>query len=164
MTLYDIAQTYVDFMEAVEADEIPEEAIEDTLESIQEEFNQKADNLACLVKNLKAEAEAIKSEELVLKARREGKARKAEALKNYLFQTMQQLGKNKLETARNLLSFRKSASLQIDDEKDFYQRHSELCKIETVVTIPKADITNLIKNGEEISGAQLVSKLNLQIK
>lgn len=40
----------------------------------------------------------------------------------------------------------------------------DLCKVETVVTIPKKEITDRLKAGEEISGATLETRQNLQIK
>ena len=46
MTLYEIATDYKNFIEAVENGEIPEEAITDTLESIQSLLEDKADNIA----------------------------------------------------------------------------------------------------------------------
>ena len=58
MTLYEIAQDYQIFLEQIEAGEIPEEAVEDTLDSMAGEFREKADQIACVIKNLRAEAAA----------------------------------------------------------------------------------------------------------
>ena len=52
---------------------LKEDAIADTLESIEGEFEDKADNIACLIKTFDAEVEAIKAEEKNLKERRERK-------------------------------------------------------------------------------------------
>lgn len=164
MRLYEISNTYLEFMQAVEAGEIPDEAIADTLESINGEFENKADNIACVIKSLLADAEAIKAEEKILKERRETKQRHVDSLKHYLSESMKHTGKSKIETARNCLSFRKSTSLSIIDEESFKKKHRDLCKIEEKVTIPKSDITKLIKSGQEITGAELVEKQNLQIK
>ena len=48
MKLYEIAAEYQAFLDAVEAGEIPEEAIGDTLDGIVGEFDQKADNIAAI--------------------------------------------------------------------------------------------------------------------
>lgn len=164
MKLYEIKDLFVKFASMVENGEIEEDAIADTLESIEGEFEDKADNIACLVKTYDAEAEAIKNEEKALKERRERKERQSESLKTYIASTMIQLGKAKIETARNVLSFRKSTSLQISDENWFMEKYPDLVKTEIKKSIPKKDISDLIKQGQEFVGAELVEKQNLQIK
>nr|DAQ76788.1 MAG TPA: resistance protein [Caudoviricetes sp.] len=148
----------------VEAGEIPEEAIADTLESIEGDFKEKADNTACMIKNLLAEAEAIKKEQEALAARAKSKLTRADGMKAYLARAMQETGVMKLETPRNVLSFRRSASLFIQDEEDFKQKHADLCKREIKVTIPKSEITKLIKEGQMIDGVELRENMNLQVK
>jgi len=164
MKLYEIKDLFVRFAEMVENGEIEEDAIADTLESIEGEFEDKADNIACLIKTYDAEAEAIKAEEKNLKERRERKEKQSENLKNYLSGTMLMLGKAKVETARNVLSFRKSTSLLISDENWFMEKYPELVKTEIKKSIPKKEITDLIKQGQEFTGVTLVEKQNLQIK
>jgi hypothetical protein len=164
MKLYEITDLYMKFYDMVESGEIEEDAIADTLESIDGEFEDKADNIASLIKTFLAEAEAIKTEEKNLKDRRERKERQAESLKNYISSTMLQLGKVKVETARNVLSFRKSTSLEILDEYKFMETYPELIKVEIKKSIPKKDITDLIKAGEEFDGVKLTERQNLQIK
>jgi hypothetical protein len=164
MKLYEIKDLFVRFVDMVENGEIDEDAIADTLESIEGEFEDKADNIACLIKTFDAEAEAIKAEEKNLKERRERKERQAENLKNYISSTMLQLGKAKVETARNVLSFRKSNSLLIEDEDAFMQKYPDHVYEKVTLSIPKKEITVLIKAGEEFDGAALIEKQNLQIK
>ena len=60
MSLYDIAKNLNDFMDAVDRGEIPEEAVYDTLESLDMQLDDKIDNVACMIKNLAAEAKSIK--------------------------------------------------------------------------------------------------------
>lgn len=50
MRLYEISQEYVQFLRMVEDEQIPQDAIADTLDSIKGEFEVKADNIACVVK------------------------------------------------------------------------------------------------------------------
>lgn len=164
MKLYEIKDLYYKFYNMLENGEIEEDAIADTLESLDGEFDDKADNIACLIKALKAESDAIKQEEKALKERRESKERKAESLKDYLSGTMLKLGKSKVETPRNVLSFRKSTSLEITNEGWFMEKYPDLVKTEIKKSIPKKEVTDLIKTGKEFVGVQLVEKQNLQIK
>ena len=68
---------------------------------------------------------------------------------------------SKLETARNKLSFRKSTSLVVEDEKLVPRKY-----INKVVTekIDKKAITDVIKSGKNVKGCYLQENYNLQIK
>ena len=164
MTIYELAAQYEDFARMVEDGDIPDEAIADTFALLDAEFDDKADALACIIKELGAEAEAIKAQETALKERRQRKESRAEYLRGLLSESMKRLDKAKIETSRNVISFRKSTALVIADEEDFKARHRDLCQVEEVVKIPKKDITDRLKAGEEISGAALETRQNLQIR
>ena len=83
---------YVD-METGEV--IAEDNLDDILSQLQMAELDKLENLALYVKNLEAEAEAIRSEERALQARRKIKEKKAERISAYLLGYMQQTGKKK---------------------------------------------------------------------
>ena len=121
MTLYEISDNYLQLLAAIEAGDIPEEAISDTLEAVEGELDDKIDNIACYIKSLRAEAEIIKAEEHNLAARRKAKESKAERLAEYLSDAMQRSNKTKLETARNKISFRRSYGTRITDEEAFIE-------------------------------------------
>ena len=74
---------------------------------------------------------------------------------------MQQFGVEKIETPTLKLSFRKSESVEIIDEKDVPGNFFET---KTVSTVSKTKIKEAIKEGQTIPGAQLITKQNLQIK
>ena len=74
MSLYEISQKYSMFLDLVEKSEIdgdgvPPEALKDTLDSIDSEFEEKADAMACVIKNLNAEIAAIAKERKELRTR-----------------------------------------------------------------------------------------------
>ena len=120
MKLYEISETRLRFLEAIESGEIPEEAIADTLAGIDGEFDEKADDIACYIKTLLSESQAIKAEIDTLTERAAAKKHKADKLTDYLFQQFKLSGKVKLETARNVLAIRKNPpSVQIENEESF---------------------------------------------
>lgn len=165
MKLYEIAKDYLSFMEAIENEEIPEEAIADTLEAIEEEIEIKADNIACILKSLEAEATALKAEETKLAERRKAKERTYDRLKQYLSDTLQAIGLYKMESARNKISFRKSEAVEVAD--GFIEWAKENREDLLTYAQPNANLTaikNLLKDGEEVAGAQLITKQNIQIK
>lgn len=165
MKLYELANDYVALMQAIDNDELPEECIADTLEAITGEIEIKADNIACMLKNIEAEVKAIKEEEANLATRRKTKEKAYERLKEYLSATLQSLGIDKVETARNKITFRKSESVEIDDTFiEWAQKNKEDLLKYSAPTADKTEIKKLLKDGAELQGAQLISKSNIQIK
>lgn len=166
MKLYELTHDYMALLEAIDNDEIPEEAIADTLEGITAEIEDKADNIACLLKNLESDITAISTEEKRLAERRKTKERTYERIKTYLSDTLQSAGFSKLETARNKVTFRRSESVEITDNNAFMEyakEHEDLLTF-SAPTVNKTAVKKFIKEGNEIAGAVLVSKNNIQIK
>lgn len=167
MKLYEIANDYLALMQAIDNDEIPEEAISDTLEAITGEIEVKADNIACLLKNLDADIVAIKTEEVRLAERRKAKENTRERVKQYLSDTLQRMGIDKIETARNKISFRKSESVEVLDEQTFLkwaQENRDDLLTYSAPKVNKTEVKKALKSGVEIEGAQLVSNMNIQLK
>ena len=104
-------------------------------------------------------AAALKAEEAALAERRKKKENKAEALKTYLANAMLAVGKDKLETSKVALSFRRSQSVEITDESLIPE---EFMKYKP--TVDKAGVKAALKDGAFIPGASLVDNNNLQIK
>ena len=168
MKLYEIADTYRAFMAAVDAGEIPEDAVADTLDGIEGEFEQKADNIACLIKELRLEAQAIKEEADRLTARQRQKQAAADRIARYLQAHMQAMGKGKIETARNRITIKKNpVSCKILDEDTvlgFLQLHGMADCYKQETTIKKRELLMRLKDGDEIPGAELETGERLEIK
>lgn len=166
MRLYDIANDYIALMNAIENDEIPEDAVNDTLEAIQGELEEKADNIGCLLKELEAEINAFKVEEQRLAERRKKKEKLYDRLKNYLSDSLITAGINKLETTRNAISFRKSEVAEVN-EVAFMEwakvNRADLITVKVTESANKPEIKKALKSGEEIPGAVLVTKQNIQL-
>lgn len=108
MNLYEIKEQYLDLLLRIESGEISEDAISDTLESVEGDFTDKADNIASYIKSLLSEALALKTEADKLNERKKQKENKAEKLRLYLESMMLQAGVKKVETARNVLQVKLS--------------------------------------------------------
>ena len=85
----------------------------DRLNELQMEREAKIENVACWIKDLKAEAEAIKAEKMTLAKRQQVAENKAESLKNWLAYALD--GK-KFSTARCAVSFRKTEAVEVTPE------------------------------------------------
>ena len=131
------------------------------LEALEAERGAKLESIACFIKNLDADAAALKAEEKALAERRQAKERKAQRLREYLAASMQQAEQTRFETARCALSFRKSESVEILDAEAL---PADLVNIKQTIAPDKAAIKKLLKAGGVVEGAQLVERQNLQVK
>lgn len=166
MKLYELASEYEAFLSAIESGDIPEEAIADTLESIESEIEVKADNVACLLKGIDAEVEAIKAEETRLAERRKAKEKRRERIKEYLATTLIAMGKTEVETARNRISFRKSEKTLIEDKNAFIEwasRNNDSLLTYSKPTISLTAVKEAIIGGAELPGASIEICQNIQI-
>lgn len=142
------------------------EDIEDKLAALQMAEYDKLENIALYIKNLDAEAEAIKAEEKSLAERRKAKEGRMESLKKYLSDYLLNTNKDKFETAKVKLSFRRSEIVDVN-----FQEFMEWAYINNMAflkerdpDIDKAGIKKVLKMGEEVPGTMLLTKQNLQIK
>lgn len=129
----------------------------EAFEKIQLERDEKIENIALWVKNLKADVEALKAEKLAFAERQKAAEKKIDNLKHLLSDA---LGGQSFKTARVALSFRKSSEVQIDDIEELSDKYLRYKAPEPDKTAIKA----AINEGKEVAGARLVSKINLQIK
>lgn len=103
MTIYEISNDYNAFLEMMDSDEFDPQTIKDTLESIEGEFEDKADNYAKIMKNFEVEIAGLKAEEDRLKSRRKKLEDNISRMKQVLFDNMKMTGKVKFKTG--LFSF-----------------------------------------------------------
>lgn len=165
MKLYELAEQYNALLEM---DDLPEDALADTLEAIGGEFEDKADGIACVIKEAKAISGAIKTEIDKLDARRKAKEALAKRLSEYLLAQMQAVGMQKLETGRSCVSVAKKApALKIDDENAFIAwaaiGHDEYIKYKSP-EVDKTAVRDALKTGTEIPGARLEGGYRLAVK
>ena len=126
-SIYEINQSILECLDADTGEIIDPER----LDSLLMEKDQKIENVACWIKNLLSDADAIKVEKEAL-AEREAKCRKkAEDLKNWLTKILEG---QKFNSPKCAVSFRKSTKLQILDESIIPKKYM----VQTVTTKPDA--------------------------
>lgn len=137
----------------------------DRLNEMQLEKEKKLENVALYIKQLEAEAGAIKAEEKALAERRKVKENKADGLKGWLSAV---LDGQAFETAKVRLSFRKSEKVEFEDELSVLEycekNNLDNCLKYKFPDISKTEVGKLLKAGEKIPGAVLVETNNLQMK
>ena len=117
---------------------------------------------------MKADAEAIKAEADKLSQRAKSKKTQAEWWSKYLLGELQNMGKSKLETSRNVISVRNAApSVKFQDERAFLNwaifDHEDFVR-QKEPEIDKMAVKEALKNGAEIPGAYLETGKSLVVK
>lgn len=129
------------------------------------ERDQKIENVALWCKDLKAQAAAIREEELALAKRRKDIEGMIESRERYLEGALQG---RKFETARCCVSFRRTQKVEITDERAAVDWAREKERYDlltyTLPTIGKSDLAPLLKAGEVIPGAKLVETVKMGVK
>lgn len=169
MKLYEINSHLESFWENAESifgtDQTPEQLdqIETSLKGLEVEREAKAVAIACLIKNLDAEGEAIAEEELVLRNRRKSIERQAEWLRAYLAGNLE-VGE-KIKSPKVVISWRKSQSVQLLVAVENLPRQFVREKI--ITEADKIAIKDAFENGSASSLhglAEVVTKNTIQIK
>lgn len=101
--LYELTEIYEDILNMLYDGETDEQLVFDTLDSIEGEIEDKADNYAKIIKILTGDAAVIKQEEERLYARRKAYENNVRRLKDTLQENLEFIGKTKFKTA--LFSF-----------------------------------------------------------
>lgn len=164
MSLYEINKHLEQVLsEGISWDEETGEVLfdEESIEQLELDRKEKIEGTALFLKNLTAEAAALEAEENTLRARREQKNKTIERLKSYLSYNLTSAEQTKFETGRVLLSFRKSEAVEV---RDMELLPKEFIRTKTTEEANKTAIKAAIKSGESVAGAELVTKMNLQIK
>ena len=126
-----------------------------------EEISQDADELAAqrLSADQLVHYQAIRAEKEQLSKRQRALETKADRLRQYLSDWMTAAGRDKLETPRLELRWRKSTAVVVDDLNSL----PEACR-KVRVEADKAVIRKLIQLGDHLEGAHLEETRNLQIR
>ena len=132
------------------------------LDKLQMERDTKLENVACWIKDLKAEAEALKNEKQALAERQRVAENKAESLKKWLAYALQG---EKFKTPKCAISFRKSEAVEVTDEglNNLMKEHDELLTYKAPEP-NKTAIKQALKDGLNVEGVQLVQNTSVIIK
>ena len=157
MNLYELSLAFQD----VQNMELDPEVMKDTLDSINDAIENKAENIAKLIRNLESDVSAFKEEEDRLKTKRQATENKVKWLKTYLEDNMKLTGKIKFKSGMFNFAIQKNpASVNIADERII----PEDFLIQQLPKIDKTALKELLKNGVEIPGAELKQTESLRIR
>lgn len=155
MTIYEIEAEIMDCI-----DQETGEVIDlDHLNALEMERDKKISNVACWIKDLKAEAEAIKAEKQALDKRQKAAENKAESLKTWLSGILQG---EKFKDSRCAISYRRSERVDFADNFNFDTLPDYMKKV--TIEPKKTEIKEFLKGGGEIEGVRIEENTSMTIK
>lgn len=168
MKLYEISDQYAALMDM--ADDIPADALADTLESIQADFDEKAINVALVIQNLKSDENQLKEEIDRLTVKKKAIKARQDRLREYLLTNMQAIKKINVKSPLINITLKRTPA-KIDKSEDWESRFvnwAQENKRDDLLFFydPEPDtkaIMRALDNGEDIP-AKLVSGETVMIK
>lgn len=165
MTIYTISDDMLRILNMLEQqpeDETEEQALRDTLEMIKMDFAEKADGYGKVLRQLQAEAEAIKAEKIRLGKRQSTLEQNAERLKETMKQAMIMTGQKKVKTDLFTFSTRAGKELVIDTD-NIFEIPDELLRYKDPEP-DKAAIKEYLKTNPECCWAHMIETQSLIVK
>lgn len=135
------------------------DGLDDTLESIELAVAEKLEGYAMVIKNVESDIEGLKAEEKRLTERRKAMENSVVRMKKAMADTLLTVEGNRVKTEKFTFSFRKSTSVQIENDAAI---PPQFIKVEK--TISRAELAKALKAGEQIEGASLVENQSLSIR
>lgn len=163
LRLYQIADAYLLALESLaEIEDLPAEAVADTLQGWIGTFEQKATAVAAYIRNLEMEAAAVEDARQRLERRQQSLERHAERLRDYLQTEMERTGITRVKSAEVVLRTQKNPPSVVIDNADLLPNAYR----EQVITIKllKAEIGKALKVGAQVPGAHLEQTTRLVIQ
>lgn len=157
-TLYSIQGKYQQLLNL--AEQLDPELLKDTLESIDDELETKAENVAFVIKELEGQSLILDKETKRLAERKNIINNNVKRLKQSLFDAMITAKKQKIKTNLFTLDIRKNPpSVIVEDESKLLNY-----LIEEPKKLDKTKLGDDLKKGIEVPGAKIVQTERLQIR
>ena len=158
--LFELKDNYQQVYDLI-AEQEDEQILKDTLASINDAIEEKADGYVAVIKSLEADNNAIDEEIKRLRQRKTSNQNGVKRLKESLQKVMEQTGKEKFKTSLNSYSIANNPpSLDIIDEtlipKQYY--------VEQKPKLDKKELLKAVKGGLELKGVELKQSRSLRVR
>ncbi|MCI2898677.1 siphovirus Gp157 family protein [Staphylococcus hominis] len=159
-SLFDLSTDYQQLYDLI-AEQEDEQILKDTLASINDAIEDKADGYVAVIKTLEGDNKAIDEEIKRLRQRKTSNQNGVKRLKESLQEVMEQTGKEKFKTALNTYSIANNPpSIEVVNESLIPKSYW----VEQAPKLNKKEILSDIKNGVEIKGAEVIQTRSLRVR
>lgn len=162
LSLYNIQQEYISLAEQIiDNDGLLSEEMEAALQINKDQLENKSQCYGFIVRQLEGECDMIDNEIKRLEAMKKSRGKTVDRLKESVSKAMQLYEIEKIETPTLKISFRKSESIEIEEESLIDEKYMT---VKTTKTPDKKAIKEAIKAGEIVLGVTLKENQNIQFK
>ncbi|MEX3487333.1 siphovirus Gp157 family protein [Staphylococcus warneri] len=158
--IYQINDKFLSVLNMADEDVDPQ-VIQDTLDSIELELNEKVDNIVGLKRSVDSDVDAIDKEIKRLQELKKSKVKFSDRLKGYLSDMLEQRQLDNYRTSKNYIYKRNNGpSKEVTDEKLIPKEYwvSQAPKLNSKM------LTDDLKNGKDVPGAKLKHTFSLVVK
>lgn len=160
--LYLLAGEYKQAAEQLANLDLPPEVVRDTLEGLGGDLEHKAQNVAMMVRSLEADAAAVKQWAKDAAERAKAIEARADSMRDYLANNLAACGIEKIEGPGVRIAWRKSSAVVVDEPGLIPAEFMRTPEPPPPAPDKKA-IGDAIKAGQEVPGAHIEQRRNLQI-
>lgn len=151
--LYEISESLRGLSAIDPEDEGAAQAIRDTMQAVQGEFDEKAKAVASVILNMDSDADAIQAEIDRLTTRKKAIANRQESIREYLRENMEACGITKISHPLFSITLAKGREVVVVDDQALIP--DELMYVKTEIRPEKAEILRLLKEGKDVPGARI---------
>lgn len=163
-TLYELTGNYVTLMDMLDDPEVDPITLMDTLDAVEGELDEKAENYGRIIRNLEAEATALKEEADRLSRRKKTIDNNIDSLKKRLQLSMELTGKDSIDTPLFKFRLQKNAPSVVVDLDDLQDMPMEYLTYHEP-TVNKTALKDALKAGLDLTGiAHLEQSQSLRIR
>ena len=162
MRLYEITQDIAELEELINNEELTEDEVIEVKTMIESVLNEKAEQIAYVIKNKESDIKAIKEEEKRLKEKRKSVEKSAERLKAYVLENLLMLDKKKIKTSVGDIAIRKSQAVEVSTDVNVLDDRFK--RVKTTVEADKTALKEAIKSGEVVDGVEIIENYSLNVR
>lgn len=160
--LFELTENYRQVYDLItQSDDNENDLLTDTLASIEDALEDKADGYVAVIKNLESDNEGITKEIKRLQARKKTNENGVKRLKESLQDSMNATGKTKFKTALNSFNIQKNPpSLDIKDEKHIPKEFW----LSQAPKLNRKELLNYLKDNNEVKGVEIKQSHSLRVR
>lgn len=151
MKLYELSHSYKQVLDMMDSEEVDEEMLIDTLESIEGSIEEKLENIAKIIMVTNGDIEVFKAEEKRIATKRKSMENTVTRLKQYTLDCLNISGQTKIQAGTFSVRKQKNPpSINVVDQKRIPLKF-------LIPQEPKVDtkeIAKMLKSGKQVDGAE----------
>ncbi len=163
MRLFDMTEQYQDLLDMLQED-TDNEQLQKMLEGLGGKIEEKAENVAKVIKSIEAHEDALDVEIKRLTARKKTLTNNRNNLKSMLQINMERLNKQKIVGSLFTVALQKNPPKVVVLDDEVIPEHYTITPDPPAPTLNKKMVLDDLKSGVEIPGVQMVQEQSLRIK